>query len=172
MIVTSKVFIELIKFNWFSFDFVKEDGRRAIIDQTIEDHLFEMYHGAKFAMGSHSEVTPNHLVSALVNGEWTQRKWFTNKKSKMSFLWFYLLLNLSVTSRYPYGEDSQLRYNFLVTSFVKANGYFYFIGRSNNKTSSEATYKMYQHVFKLGDLFGDPESIEFDIEYRQNPFPS
>ena len=86
VIVTSKVFIESTKLNKFSLDFVQKDGRRAIIDQTIEDHFFEMYYGAKFAMGSHSEAAPNHLVSALVNGEWTQRKWFTNKKSKMSVL--------------------------------------------------------------------------------------
>ena len=58
--------------------------------------------------------------------------------------------------------------NLLVTSFVKANDHFYLIGRLYNKT----TQSIYQHVFKLDDLFGEPESVEFEIEYRQYPFYS
>ena len=71
-----------------------------------------------------------------------------------------------------YQSDEKLDHkdldNLLVTSFVKANDHFYLIGRLYNKT----TQSIYQHVFKLDDLFGEPESIEFEIEYRKYPFDS
>ena len=158
-----------------SFEHIKQDGRRGVMDQMVEDSLFELFHGAQYAMAKHHDAVANHDVLIYSNNQWIQRTWLTNKKGCTSLMICFVQLS-SASLATPAKDESYADYVFniekqnylnrsnvaetmLFTSFAKTDDELFIVGRLGKRNR--------QHIYKMHGFLDEAEARLLDFETNQ-----